>query len=64
MADHRPEILDKILNHKQKEIAEKQQRIPLSQMQEWVKEADAKRPFEAMLRGTIAADGSSYRNAE
>lgn len=56
MADQRLEILDKILKHKEQEIAEKQQRVPLATMQEWVTEADAKRPFEAMLRGAIAAD--------
>ena len=56
MANQRPEILNKILNHKEQEIAEKQQRVPLAQMQEWAQDAAAKRPFEAMLRGAIAAD--------
>ena len=56
MSDQLPEILDKILKYKETEIAEKQQRVPLEQMQEWAKEADAKRPFEAMLRGAVNAD--------
>ncbi len=55
MAQQRPEILTKILAHKQTEVAEKQQRITLEQMQEWAKEADAKRPFEAMLRAAKSA---------
>ncbi len=56
MAEPRPEILDKILKHKQQEIADKQSRVPLAQMQEWVKDAQAIRPFETMLRGALAAD--------
>ena len=56
MAQQKPEILKKILDHKEKEIAEKQQRVPLSQMQEWAKEGDAKRPFEMMLRGAASTD--------
>lgn len=56
MNTHLPEILNKILVHKEQEVAEKKQRIPLPQMQEWVKDADAKRPFETMLRGAISAD--------
>ena len=56
MTTQLPEILDKILAHKKQEIAEKQQRVPLTQMQEWAKDADAKRPFEIMLRGAISAD--------
>ena len=55
MTEQRPEILNKILAHKEKEVAEKQQRVPLSQMQEWAKEGDAKRPFEMMLRGAVSA---------
>ncbi len=56
MSDQIPEILDKILKHKEQEVAEKQQRVPLQQMQEWAKEADGKRPFEAMLRGAVSAE--------
>lgn len=56
MAEQKPEILKKILAHKEQEIAEKQQRVPLSQMQEWAKEGDAKRPFEMMLRGAASAN--------
>lgn len=56
MATPRPEILTKILAHKEKEVADKQQRVPLAQMQEWVKDAETKRPFEAMLRAAVAAD--------
>ncbi|MEM8844720.1 MAG: indole-3-glycerol phosphate synthase TrpC, partial [Pseudomonadota bacterium] len=56
MSETRPEILNKILAHKEKEIAEKQQRVPLSQMQEWAKEGDVKRPFEMMLRGAVSAN--------
>ena len=55
MAKPRPAILNKILTHKAQEIADKKLRVPLEQMQEWVKDAEAKRPFEAMLRGAIAA---------
>ena len=56
MAEQKPEILKKILAHKEQELAEKQQRVPLSQMQEWAKEGDAKRPFEMMLRGAVSAN--------
>jgi len=56
MSQQTPEILKKILEHKQKEVAEKQQRVPLTQMQEWAKEGDAKRPFEMMLRGAASAN--------
>jgi len=56
MSNQLPEILIKILQHKQKEIAEKQQRVPLAQMQEWAKDADAKRPFETMLKGAVNAN--------
>jgi indole-3-glycerol phosphate synthase len=56
MAEQRPEILTKILIHKAAEVAERIQRVPLSQMQEWAKEGDAKRPFEAMLRAAKSAN--------
>lgn len=56
MSQQTPEILKKILDHKQQEIAEKQQRVPLAQMQEWSKEGDAKRPFEMMLRAAASAN--------
>ena len=56
MTENRPEILTKILVHKEKEIAEKQQRVPLAQMQDWAKEGDVKRPFEMMLRGAVSAN--------
>ncbi len=55
MSVQTPEILKKILDHKKQEVAEKQQRVPFAQMQEWSKEADAKRPFEMMLRGAVSA---------
>ena len=56
MTENTPEILKKILQHKEKEVAEKQQRVPLAQMQEWSKEGDGKRPFEMMLRGAASAN--------
>lgn len=56
MASERPEILTKILAHKEKEVAEKQTRVSLATMQEWAKDAaGGKRPFEAMLRGSVSA---------
>jgi len=56
MSSERPEILTKILTHKEKEVAEKQTRVTLANMQEWAKEAaGGKRPFEAMLRGSVSA---------
>ena len=55
MATERPEILTKILTHKEKEIAEKQQRVPLEQMKEWAGGITDKRPFEMMLRGAAGA---------
>lgn len=57
MASDRPEILTKILQHKEKEVAEKQTRVSLATMQEWAKEAaGGKRPFEAMLRAAASAN--------
>ena len=56
MTQRKPEILTKILAYKQTEIAEKQQRVSLEQMQEWAREGDAKRPFEAMLRAAKSAN--------
>ena len=56
MSEEKPEILAKILAHKEKEIAEKQTRVTFDQMKEWSKEGDAKRPFEAMLRGAASAN--------
>ncbi len=56
MAENKPEILAKILAHKEKEIAEKQTRVTFDQMKEWSKEADGKRPFELMLRGAASAN--------
>ncbi len=55
MAQHTPEILNKILSHKSKELIDKQARVPLAQMKEWARDADAKRPFEMMLRGAVSA---------
>ena len=56
MTEQTPEILKKILDHKQKEIAEKQTRVTFDQMKEWAKEGDGKRPFEMMLRGAASAN--------
>jgi indole-3-glycerol phosphate synthase len=56
MSEQRPEILTKILTHKVAEVAEKQQRVQLPQMQEWAKEAGPIRPFEAMLRAAKSAN--------
>ncbi len=56
MAQDTPEILSKILAHKEKEIAEKQTRVTFEQMKEWAKDSDAKRPFEMMLRGAASAN--------
>ncbi len=56
MAEEKPEILAKILAHKEKEIAEKQTRVTFDQMKEWSKEGDGKRPFEMMLRGAASAN--------
>ncbi len=55
MAAEKPEILAKILAHKEKEIAEKQTRVTFDQMKEWSKEGDGKRPFEMLLRGAASA---------
>ena len=55
MATELPEILDKIITHKQKEITEKQERVPPAQMQEWAKDAGANRPFITMLKGSYDA---------
>ena len=56
MTAQRPQILNRILAYKHNEIAAKQQRVPLAQMQEWAGQGDAGRPFEIMLKSALNAN--------
>lgn len=50
-----PEILAKIIEHKQSELVERKQRIPQETMQEWAEEAPRPRGFELALRNAHQA---------
>lgn len=52
----RSEILARILRHKENELIERKQRVPLEKMQEWAADAPVSRGFEAALRGAQLAE--------
>ncbi len=53
--NQRPEILNKIIEHKKNELVERMQHMPLQKMQEMASDAPSPRGFERALRGAQAA---------
>ncbi|MEM7400395.1 MAG: indole-3-glycerol phosphate synthase TrpC [Pseudomonadota bacterium] len=51
----RPEILNKIIEHKRNELVERKQHMPLQKMQEMANDAPSTRGFERALRGAQEA---------
>lgn len=51
-----PEILARILQHKEGELTARKQRVPLEKMREWATDAPPPRGFEAALRGARHAE--------